>query len=274
MAIITISRGTFAGGEQLATLLADRLGYREFSRETLYQRVEECYGFTAEEASEVMEQAPTHLEIAGKGQQRRSLGRRRRQFFYALQATLCRLIEDDDVVYHGQAGHLLLPEISHVLQVRLIAPRGLRVDMAMEREQISRFAASQKIDRVDSERGRWTQSFYGVNWGDPSLFDMVINLKDMSIEEAAEIIAVAAEQPFRRATEASRDEMRNLCLSSQVMARLVTDPQTSHLDMEVEARGGRVKVLGFLKDKDRELVRKVARQVEGVSRLTLPRKVK
>ena len=50
MAVITISRGTFAGGEKLASALAQRLGYRAISREALYRQVQAEHGFQAEDA--------------------------------------------------------------------------------------------------------------------------------------------------------------------------------------------------------------------------------
>ena len=56
MAIITISRGTFAGGQKLAALLAERLSYRAVSRELLYLKVKEDYGFSSEQTAEIMEQ--------------------------------------------------------------------------------------------------------------------------------------------------------------------------------------------------------------------------
>ncbi|MGC9027548.1 MAG: cytidylate kinase family protein, partial [bacterium] len=45
MAIITISRGTFSGGQMLAECLAKKLGYKSISREILIE-VAEKYGIS------------------------------------------------------------------------------------------------------------------------------------------------------------------------------------------------------------------------------------
>ena len=265
MPIITISRGTFAGGQQLADLLSKRLGFRCVSREMLYETVQQTYGITAEDISEIMEQAPTHLEHARERSDRLSLGQTRRRLFYALQASLCELLHSSDVIYHGQAGHLLLPGVQHVLCVRLIARRGQRINMAMERDRISKVAASKLVDQVDSERQRWTRSFYGVDWGDPALFDMVLNLDDLSIDDAVEITAHAAALPSYRVSEASSRAFADLCLSSAVMAELLSQPQTIKLDIhEVMADGGTVKIVGNLNPSQRQEARRVAEQVQGV----------
>jgi cytidylate kinase len=223
MAIITISRGTFAGGQKLAETLAKRLGYRTVSREYLYQTVLEQYGLQYDELMQFLEEAPTlRAMCAGERQDRASVGERRRQLFTAVRASLCELVKDDNVVYHGYAGHLLLPGVSHVVRVRLIAPRPKRIEMAMARETLSRADASRKIDQVDGERARWTQAFFGVNWGDPLLFDIVINLENVGIDEATELLEAIAKLPRFRATEESLASMRELAARSKAEARQVT----------------------------------------------------
>lgn len=267
MAIITISRGTFAGGARLADLLARRLGYRTISREILYQRVEQEYGFTNEQAVEIMEQAPKHVELAVDRSQRRALGKRRKQLLLALQACLCELLQKDRAVYHGNAGHFLLPDISHVLRIRLIAPRDLRIALAMEREHLTKLEATKKIDRVDSERKRWVQAFFGFNWSDPAMFDLVVNLDQMDLDEAADIAAYTAKLHSFLPTEESIKRMEDLCLSSRVMARLANHQDTSHLDVEVVVDEGTVELLGFLSQEGRERATKILQNVPGVMKV-------
>ena len=54
MAIITVSRGTCAGGERLANLVGEKLGFKVVSRELLYARVAEQYGFGPDRVSSLM----------------------------------------------------------------------------------------------------------------------------------------------------------------------------------------------------------------------------
>lgn len=270
MAIITISRGTFAGGEQVALLLAERLGYTTVSREQLYQKVKEWYSYDIETIEELLEQAPTsRVPTIADRRSRLSIGERRRQVFLAVQASLSELLRKDEVVYHGQAGHLLLPGISHVLRVRLIAPRSIRVEMAMAREGLTRTDASKKIDRVDSERARWTTAFFGVNWGDPLLFDLVLNLEVMSLEGACELIVNASQLPHFRSTTASQKKMEDLALGSRVAARLSTTPATAAMALDVAADGGTVKLIGVTQGGDLEWVSRIVQKIEGVHAIEL-----
>jgi cytidylate kinase len=265
VAIITISRGTYAGGERLAQLLAERLGYRSVSREHLYQHVAEHHGFSIPEAEEIMEHSPDPFDLLGDARSSFGLGHRRRQLVFALRASLCELLQDDRAIYHGYAGHLLLRGISHLLRVRLIAPRGLRITMAMERNGIGRPEALELVSRVDAERARWTLSLFGLHWDAPSIFDMVLNLERMSLEEAADLTVRAVELPSYRSTDGSHRAMENLRLSSQVMARLLSHSRTAHLDLRVQVDGSTLLVFGRLGDEELARVAEVAREVAGVA---------
>lgn len=267
MTIVTISRGTYTGGRKLAELLSQRLNYRVASRETLYDHVQETYGYTYQQAEELMDQIPTLGDLVLRRGQGSSIALDRRRLFYALQASLCELLNPDNAVYHGLAGHLLLTGVSHLLRVRMIAPRSMRIEMAMQMEGLTRVDAAHRIDRVDSERVRWTQGMFNVTWGDPNIFDVVLNLERVSQEEAAGIVADMTKLPSFAATPESIADLRNLFLRSRALATLLSTPETQDLalsDVEADTRTGNVKVLGHLSHDEAERVKKVVKKLEGV----------
>jgi hypothetical protein len=194
---------------------------------------------------------------------RQSLAARRRLLFVALQASLCELLQDDDAVYHGYAGHLLLPGVAHVVRTRIVAPRPQRVQMAMDREALTRNDASRKIDQVDHERSRWTQAIFGVRWDDPLLFDVVLNLECMSLDEAADIVVHTTKLPRFQATAASRTKMADVHLAASVAAALLGDATLAKLPVEIQAERGVVKLLGIGPGAI-DGATTIARQVEGV----------
>jgi cytidylate kinase len=255
MAIVTISRGSFAGGERLAVLLGERLACRVVSREQLYERARTEYGVSMDAFVELMERAPT---LFPRG------ARESRRLLTALQATLCALVSDDNAVYHGHSGHLFLPGVAHVLRVRLIAPRAKRVEMACQREGLSWQAASTKIDQVDAERARWTLFFYGVQWGDPGLYDVTLNLERMSPADAADLVAGMARSPLFKATPESLRQLRDVALASLVKTRLLFDPVMSVADVEVEANAGQVRLVGLGEGRLATWATEQVRQIPGV----------
>jgi cytidylate kinase len=255
MAIITISRGSFAGGERLAVLLGERLGYRVVSREQLYERARAEYGISMDAFVALMERAPSHFQRGA---------RESRRLLTALQATIYGLVRDDNVVYHGHAAHLYLLGVAHVLRVRLIAPRPKRVEMARRREGLSEEEAGHRIDQVDAERARWAHFFYGVQWSDPGLYDVTLNLERMEPEDAADVVAGMARLSRFRATEASLRELRDVALASLVKTRLLFDPLLNVVDVEVEAHAGQVRLVGLGEGRLASWASEQVQQIPGV----------
>ncbi len=258
MALITLSRGTYTGARWLGERLAEELGYRTVSRGQLYAHVQERYGVSRDDVAAVMEQAPT---MAGYAQSRgltESLAEKRERIFWLLQASLCELLQGDEAIYHGQAGHLLLPDITHVLRIRIVAPRPMRLLMCVERGGGDELEASRRIDQVDAERSRWTRMLFGVDWSDPGIFDMVLNLETMDIAQMGELVATAVQLNAFTPTEQSRSKMRDLCIRSRLMARLLTEQAPGLAGVRLDVVDGELAVHSRLPDQELSLVRDYA----------------
>jgi cytidylate kinase len=261
MSIVTISRGSFSGGKTLAECLATRLSYRCIDREVIVERAA-ASGVSQDELLDALLKPPTFLERF----------RHRRYLYLALiQAALAEEVREGSVVYHGNAGHLLLKEAAPVFRVRIIAPLEMRQQMVQERLRLSAKEGLAYIQKVDEDRRRWTQFLYGVNWEDPVLYDMVVNLEHMNIDQACGVLesAVKQQQCFEF-TEECTAAMDDLALASRTRASLALDPATSHLEVEVSASSGAVRIKGKLTVvTEEEDVRRVALAVPGVTSLNL-----
>ncbi len=255
MAIVTISRGSASGGLLLAQGLAGKLGYMLVSREDILQSASK-YGVSGEKLQEALLKPPGFWE---------RFRHERKRYLSFVQAALCDHAKTDRIIYHGNAGHILLRGISHVLCVRIIAPMPYRIHMLMERENLVREEAIQYIEKMDRQRRDWTLFLYGVDWLDPSLYDLTINLKILDIEGAVELVAATAERKEFQATAQSRMAMENLCLASYVRSALAADDRTASIDVEVEADGDVVYLSGKVRPASViDSVLEVAGQVKGV----------
>ena len=204
MSIITISRGSLSGGQALAERLADRLGYRCISSEALIEAAAK-YGVSEPKLSEVFEKTPSFWERLFKS---------RRLYLIFIQAAMCELAQQGKLVYHGQGGQQLLKGISHIMKVRLIAPLEYRLKIAIERQGLaSREAARQYLQQVDEERLRRMRYLFNVDWRDPALYDVVLNIEHMSLETAADVVIYMAQHPEYHPTPASEKKLNDLALS-------------------------------------------------------------
>ncbi len=260
MAIITISQGAFSGGRMLAEAVSQRLGYRCVDREQVITQAEH-WGVSQEELRAAIEKPPTFL-----GQSQHTKYR----YLTFIQAALTREVRRGNAIYTGLAGHLLLGRGQHVLRTRIIAPMVFRVAMAESRRQFSRKEAIAYIERTDAERQKWTRFLHGVDWTDMSLYDLVLNLEQMTLVDACNAICVLAESACFQTTAETQADLDNLALASSVKAHLARNPDTSDLEFEVTAEAGSVAIKGAIDSPDHARdIRGFAEKIPGVRSVSL-----
>ena len=256
MSIIAMSRGTVSGGEALATRVAERLGYQCLSRELNLAAAAKEYGVPADQLTAEMEKRPSFWH--------RVLGERSAHLA-CVRATLCETARAGNLVYHGLVGQLLLPGIPHVISVRVIADMEARLQAAMQQQSIGHKEARARIEKVDKERRQWIRFLFDVDWDDPHLYDLVLNLSRMSLETAGETVARLTERPEFKPTPLSLKAMEDLRLQSLVSAVLARDPRTREADLSVTAEDGIVTITGSTHSAEvEEAIPLVARRVAGV----------
>ncbi|MFQ5542499.1 MAG: AAA family ATPase, partial [Candidatus Binatia bacterium] len=233
MPIITIFRGAFSGGPEVAEAVATKLGYRSVSREVLAE-ASRRYGIPETKFSEILETEPSWWE-----RWRESL----RLYRIALQAAMCEVVQEgNQMVYHGHMGHELLPGIRHVLRILLTATMEYRIEQVRAREGLDEGAARRYIDHVDKARTRRLEAVFGADWRDPSRYDLVLNIAQMSLETASHLIAEAARREEYQPTPASEQAFQDLTIAARSQATLAMSPKTRNLNISIQAEKGVVRV--------------------------------
>jgi cytidylate kinase len=256
MAVVLISRGTMSGAALLVDRLRQRTGVRCVSREDLVRLVNQ-HGELARRIVERLDDAARDYE---------EFCDLRRPYLIFMRAALLEYAREDDLIYHGFSGHLLLPPIPHFVTVRLQAPRELRVGMTMRRRGCSETEARDWIERDDEERLRWARFMYGKDIRDPGLYDICINLKRTGIDAASNVIEGLMADPEWRATPESTDRVERLWLATRIEAALLTDPRTDAIEAVARVVNGRVTVTGpYLDDARRDAVLEITRGVARAS---------
>jgi len=252
MSIITISRGAFSGGQVLAERVASVLGYRCVSREVLAE-ASQRYGIPEAKFTEILETVPHWWE-----RWQESL----RLYRIVLQAAMCEVAQSGNLVYHGHAGQELFPAIRHVLKIHLTAPMAHRIQQVRSRQGIDEVAALQYIEQVDKARHRRLHAIFGADWRDPSRYDLVLNVAQMTLETAAHLIVEAARREDYQSTAESEQAFQNLTITARVQAALIISPKTRNLTINVRVEQGLVYASGILAQS--ELEQEIARLIEAV----------
>jgi cytidylate kinase len=259
MPIITISRGSYSRGKEVAEKLADALGYECISRDILLEASEE---FNTPEIKLIraLHDAPTVLERFHYGKER---------YISYVKSALLQHIKRDNVVYHGLAGHYFLQDIPHVLKVRIIGDIEDRVREEMKRENIPADRARYILKKDDEERRKWGISLYGMDTWDSQLYDLVIHIKALGIDDAVRIICDTVEKETFRTTPDSQKLLNDLALAAKVQAQLVEKFPKA----KVTADGGHVFIgctgeKPALRKEDEHIIKRLIEHMTDVTDIT------
>ena len=227
MAIITISRGCFSHGQEIAEKVAEMLGYECISREVLVEAAK-LFNVSEKKLIKSLHDAPTILERISHG---------KTEYLADIKAALLGYARKGNLVYHGHAGHLLLTEIPKVMKVRILADIKDRIAFLRQKQNVSKEQAFLDIENEDKHRVQWTRYLYKMDVNDPKLYDIVINIGNLTIDNACEIICLAANSDAYLITDESKQALDDAAIAGYINAAL-----QSICEARVSVKNGEVHV--------------------------------
>uniref|UniRef100_A0A7C3WUM9 Cytidylate kinase-like family protein n=1 Tax=Dictyoglomus turgidum TaxID=513050 RepID=A0A7C3WUM9_9BACT len=207
MAIITISRQIGSMGDELAERLSQELGYRYFDK-LLMTEIAVASGLSEAEVIDYnednykiknfFEQLFNRKTPLGKitVKEKDEMGRTvittktfdEENSLAFTQAVIKKLVDWDNVVIVGRGGQILLRNVPHTLHLRVIAPLEFRIENIMKKKGFSREDALKYISEKDRAAQEYLYRFYNVDWNDPELYHMVINMGMWNLDKIVKVI--------------------------------------------------------------------------------------
>lgn len=178
MSVITISRQYGTGGVNLGRTLAENLGYRLFYVNEL---AEECSQRGLDIDLERIEgRAPRLLE--------RIFGLNREK----VRNTLRDVIEDTahagNVVICGWGGQVFLKKYEDTLHVRIVGSLETRTRHLLDTTDLPRSTVEDLIAKADRNQGLFSHFFFDVDFADPKLYHVVINIDQIPRGDIVDLI--------------------------------------------------------------------------------------
>ena len=207
MHAITISREYGSGGGEIAARLANALGWRLVDHEAVVQVAQEL-GVSvteAEDQDEYVDSLGMRL-LNGLSMMQPPMSNAMQNIYIpdsqmyheAMRKVIERALVSHQVVIVGRGSQMLLKERRDIVHVRVIAPLEQRIAYVMQRERLSRENAQARIHYKDSGRDRYLQMQYRQHPSDPLLYDLVINVATLSLDNAVELIQLTLKQKTER----------------------------------------------------------------------------
>ena len=211
MAIITISRGAFTRGKEVAEKTSQKLGYACISREVL---IDASKDFNVPEIKLIhaIENAPSFFDCFSYG---------REKYIAYIRAALLKQLKQDKIVYHGFTYQFFVKDLPQVLKVRIISETENRIKIVMARDKIPRKKAILLVKKIDEERKKWGLKLYGIDPEDPSLYDLVLNINNVTVKDAVSTICQIARLKQFQTTHESKKSLEDLALAAEVETFLI-----------------------------------------------------
>lgn len=241
-------------GSEIANRVAEQLRYNMYDTEAIENTAREM-GFL-EDVKKIDEVAPSLFE--------RLFSHRPEIHLHRLHSVIYELASRGNAVILGRGSHVLLRPLTPALHIRVIASVEKRIRNLMERGY-QREAAVKILQKSDHERGAFVKFAFGVDWDNPELYDITLNMDNLSVGLAVDMIVSVAhtEEIKARSIDAIRSlEMMGLARRAEA-AIMEAGFSLSSLSVSV-AKPGNVQLSGALDQVDKARLEEALQHVKGI----------
>ena len=255
MYFITFTRKMGTGGSEIAKGVAAQLGYGFYDTEAIEAAAQEM-GFL-DDVRDVDEKVPSLFA--------RFFSHRPEIHLDRLNSVIYELATKGNAVFLGRGSHVLLKASNCALHVRVTASLKKRLQNLMARG-LENDAALKAIHRSDQEREAFTRFAFGVDWENPELYDIVLNMDNLTVDLAVQAVSFIArtEEVKVRSTDAM-SSLAMLALEKRAEAALIEAGfSMTRLTLSV-TEPGRINLTGVANGQaEAERAADVVRKIKGV----------
>lgn len=256
MAVIALTQGMGSLAQDIAEQLAEELGLATLQHEV---------GERVADKMHVSKSLINRLRAGKAGTFERLRADRESIAVYTAEELLDAAARGN-VVLRGWGSTLLLRAVPHIPCIRIMRPFEKRVQWLMAQLDTDDLElAESEIRRSDHSNASRMHEQFGVDWGDPVLFDLVLNTDRLSVETCVAQIRSLIARPEFAETPESRALLEGMALSARVRSALRSQESTHEVDITIESQAGAVRLRGIVvSDDERQRVEAVTAGVGGV----------
>jgi len=260
MAIITISREMGSGGIPIVHQTAEELGYTLVDGDIIKNAAED-YDLSQEALQQIDEKPPAFVE---------NLDRQIELNMNRIQLIVLEQALKGNVIVYGRGGQDLLPEITSVLRVRIIAPFEERVERWAQREWIDPDLARSLVRKSDQQRAGFIKYYFDRDWTDPIHYDIIVNTARLSNETAIKLIKEAVHDPYMvEKRDTCKLKIKDLIIQKKIQIARLADQRIKDIWFNINVVNCHATMTGHVySEAERHAALDNARGVEGVTAVT------
>lgn len=192
---ITIAREPGSGGAPIAALVAKKLGF-ELVDDQLVEEIARKTKRRSAIIKEIDEKSRSKIEdLVHSLLNMEYLDEE--SYIQELVRAILTYAHQGRCVILGRGANFITP-FARGLHVSITAPKEVRVQRAMDYENLSRRRAENVLTKVEEERAKFVSQYFNSNTKQRNVFDLTLNTAYFSVPKATEIILEAFKQKFPR----------------------------------------------------------------------------
>ena len=192
---IAIERQFCSGGQEVASILAKKLGYKLYDHDILVETANRLE-LPAIYISDLEETATTNplfnlSQTALGGLSKKKNIPLSEQIFQAEKQVILDVADNESCVFVGRCAGHILSEKEDCLRVFIYADDAYRLERARTKENIPMEKVEAELRRMDKKRSDFFTNHTNSKWGSKEFFQISLNSATLGIETCAEILAAA-----------------------------------------------------------------------------------
>lgn len=225
MPIVLITTPPHGMGHVLARNLAEKTGWPHYSREQL---VEEAHaqGIKLSRLETSIIKSPISNE---------QLALEKELYLSFVTDTICKRIENRNIIYSGRSAHLLFPGVNQLLRVGLGVPLEMRIDSVSTQLGLSSEKAIDYLKALDDDIEKWVHYVHREQLGDRSQYDLFLNLGNLSLTNASVLLNKMANLPDYHLSDQNFQHLDDLHLAARARLHLSHNKETAGLNLGIRA---------------------------------------
>jgi len=183
MQIITISRQTESGGDQIAEHLANRLGLKLISRDYVLKnwlpKIADEHQLHMLEQSRKFYTKEIDAENASyKGQ----------TFADFVSDRLREEAQQTSLVVLGLGSQIIFRNHPRAIHIKIVASEKARVERIIKKYGMHQEQAERTLELSDRKRRRYVWQVHNIDWSEPTLYHICLNCDGLELEQAITIL--------------------------------------------------------------------------------------
>ena len=207
MAVVTISGEFGTSSEDVVAELARKTGYDHIGEELQKEIAKQLH--LSESEVEVFRKASQSRLIRMMDRYTCSLVQKvvdrehgcldDRDFHQTTTTLVEKLYAAGNVIIHGWGAQCILKGRSEAVHIFLQLDREAKIEAAMQQLHLDFAAARAAVDEQERNTEQYIRQFFGADWKDPRLYDIIIDRAKSSVETTVQLIADHLRRHFHSA---------------------------------------------------------------------------